>query len=88
MGAHHNIDAAGGQAGHYLTYVDPTADELISMAVHGLQEQLDVFVQGDRLRAEHAFWVFGYPFLTLHYTITRKGSDDGPPEPPGTGANQ
>lgn len=79
--------ADDGQAGHYLTYVDPTADELISMAVHGLQEQLDVFVQGDRLRAEHAFWVFGYPFLTLHYTITRKGSDDGPPEPARDGSS-
>lgn len=75
------------QAGHYLTYVDPTADELISVAVHGLQEQLDVFVQGGTLRAEHAFWVFGYPFLTLHYTITRKGCDDGRPEPARDGSN-
>jgi hypothetical protein len=24
------------------------------------------------LRAEHAFWVFGLPFLVLHYTIRRK----------------
>jgi hypothetical protein len=61
-----------GQAGHYLTYVDPAADELTALAVHGFEEQLDVFVQDDALRAEHAFWVFGLPFLTLDYRITRK----------------
>lgn len=61
-----------GQAGHYLTYVDSAADELIALAVHGFEEQLDVFVQSGALRAEHAFWVFGLPFLTLHYRIARK----------------
>ena len=54
-----------GQAGHYLTYVD-------SAAVHGFEEQLDVLVQNGALRAEHAFWVFGLPFLTLHYRIARR----------------
>jgi hypothetical protein len=61
-----------GQAGHYLTYVDTAADELTALAVHGFQEQLDVFVEEGALRAEHAFWIFGFPFLTLHYRITRK----------------
>ncbi len=61
-----------GQAGHYLTYIDTAADELTALAVHGFHEQLDVFVEDDALRAEHAFWVFGFPFLTLHYRITRK----------------
>jgi hypothetical protein len=61
-----------GQAGHYLTYVDPAADELTALAVHGFEEQLDVFVDDGALRAEHAFWVFGFPFLTLHYRIERK----------------
>jgi len=61
-----------GQAGHYLTYVDPAADELTVLAVHGFEEQLDVFVQDGALRAEHAFWVFGLPFLTLHYRIEHK----------------
>ncbi len=61
-----------GQAGHYLTYVDSAADELTALAVHGFEEQLDVFVEDDVLRAEHAFWLFGFPFLTLHYRITRK----------------
>jgi hypothetical protein len=61
-----------GQAGHYLTYVDTAADELTALAVHGFEEQLDVYVEDGALRAEHAFWVFGFPFLTLHYQITRK----------------
>ena len=61
-----------GQAGHYLTYVDTAADELTALAVHGFEEQLDVFVDDGALRAEHAFWVFGFPFLTLHYRIARK----------------
>ncbi|HET8665486.1 MAG TPA: hypothetical protein VFM08_14320 [Nocardioides sp.] len=66
-----------GQAGHYLTYVDTTADELTALAVHGFEEQLDVYVEDGTLRAEHAFWVFGFPFLVLHYRISRKGTDDG-----------
>jgi hypothetical protein len=66
-----------GQAGHYLTYVDTTADELTALAVHGFEEQLDVYVEDGALRAEHAFWVFGFPFLVLHYRILRKGTDDG-----------
>jgi hypothetical protein len=40
--------------------------------VHGFTERLDVYVEGDELRAEHAFWVFGFPFLVLHYRIRRK----------------
>jgi hypothetical protein len=63
-----------GQAGHYLTYVDTAADELTALAVHGFEEQLDVFVEDGALRAEHAFWIFGFPFLTLHYRIARKAS--------------
>ncbi|HEX4688786.1 MAG TPA: hypothetical protein VH228_18560 [Nocardioides sp.] len=64
-----------GQAGHYLTYVEPAADELTALAVRGFEEQLDVFVENGVLRAEHAFWVFGFPFLTLHYRIARKSRD-------------
>jgi hypothetical protein len=60
-----------GQAGHYLSYVDTAADQLTALAVHGFEEQLDVFVEDGALRAEHAFWVFGFPFLTLHYRIAR-----------------
>jgi hypothetical protein len=60
------------QAGHYLTYIDPSGEELTTLAVPGFAEQLDVFVEDGELRADHAFWVFGFPFLTLRYRITRK----------------
>ncbi|HEX3931763.1 MAG TPA: hypothetical protein VHW64_13740 [Nocardioides sp.] len=61
-----------GQAGHYLSYVDTAADELTALAVRGFEEQLDVYLDDGMLRAEHAFWVFGFAFLTLHYRIARK----------------
>jgi hypothetical protein len=59
-------------AGHYLTYIDPATRELTALAVHGFAEELDVYVDGDDLRAEHSFWVFGFPFLILHYRIQPK----------------
>ena len=64
--------------GHYLTYVDPTTGDLTALAVPGFAEQLDVYVEDGELRAEHAFWVFGLPFLVLHYRITRKVRPGGP----------
>jgi hypothetical protein len=64
--------------GHYLTYVDPDTGDLTALAVHGFAEQLDVYVDDDELRAEHAFWVFGLPFLVLHYRMHRKPTDPGP----------
>lgn len=65
------------QPGHYLTYIDRESGELTAAAVHGFAEQLEVYVRDGRLVAEHAFRVFGLPFLVLHYTIERK-----PGEPP------
>jgi hypothetical protein len=64
------------QPGHYLTYIDPQTAELTTVAVRGFAERLDVYVDeaGD-LRAEHAFWVFGLPFLVLHYRMHRKPAD-------------
>jgi hypothetical protein len=60
------------QPGHYLTYIDPQTAELTTAAVQGFAERLDVYVQDGQLRAEHAFWVFGFPFLVLHYRMHRK----------------
>jgi hypothetical protein len=61
--------------GHYLTYIDPATRALTTLAVHGFAEQLDVYIDDDDgLRAEHAFWVFGLPFLVLHYRIHPKPS--------------
>jgi hypothetical protein len=60
------------QPGHYLTYIEPETSELTTAAVRGFAERLDVYVRDGELRAEHAFWVFGFPFLILHYRINRK----------------
>jgi hypothetical protein len=60
------------QPGHYLAYIDPETRELTVLAVRGFAEQLDVYVQDGELRAEHAFSVFGLPFLILHYRMHRK----------------
>jgi hypothetical protein len=69
------LDSRGAtsQSGHYLTYIDPVASDLTVLAVHGFAERLDVYVDdAGELRAEHAFAVFGYPFLILHYRMHRK----------------
>ena len=58
--------------GHYLTYIDPATRELTSLAVHGFREELHVSVIDGMLRADHAFWVFGFPFLTLRYRMVRR----------------
>ena len=43
------------------------------MALPGFAERLDVFVDADGdLRAEHAFALFGLPFLVLEYQLTPK----------------
>ncbi len=61
-----------GHPGHYLTYVDRSTSDLTTLAVHGFAEELDVYVIDDELRADHAFWVFGFPFLVLRYTMRRR----------------
>jgi hypothetical protein len=63
-------------AGHYLTYIDPESRDLTTLGVPGFREELDVYADGDGLRAEHAFWVFGLPFLVLRYDIRRKPTID------------
>jgi hypothetical protein len=64
------------QPGHYLAYIDPDSADLTVLAVRGFAEDLDVYVADGELRAEHAFSVFGLPFLILHYRMHRK-----PPAP-------
>src|SRR5215475_13561757 len=73
----------GDQTGHYLAYIDPGTRDLTVLAVHGFAEQLDVYLQDGELRAEHAFSVFGLPFLVLHYRMHRK-----PAAPPGRDGNR
>ncbi|MGH3187828.1 MAG: hypothetical protein ACRDPY_06615 [Streptosporangiaceae bacterium] len=60
------------QPGHYLAYIDPQTGEVTVAAVRGFAERLDVYLADGELQAEHAFWVFGLPFLVLHYRMHRK----------------
>ncbi|MBV1853801.1 hypothetical protein KUA19_27065 [Catellatospora sp. NEAU-YM18] len=60
------------QPGHYLTVVDEPTGRLTAAAVHGFRERLDVYLEQGELRAEHAFWLFGFPFLVLEYVLRRK----------------
>lgn len=62
----------GDHPGHYLTYVDAATRRLTALSVQGFAEQLDVYITNGDLVAEHAFWVFGLPFLVLHYRMRRK----------------
>jgi hypothetical protein len=55
-----------------LTYIDAQTAELTTAAVRGFGERLDVYIDAGELRADHAFWVFGLPFLVLRYRIARK----------------
>jgi len=73
LDSHSELD----QPGHYLTYIDAQTAELTTVAVRGFAERLDVYTEAGELRAEHAFWVFGLPFLVLHYRITRKPRSAG-----------
>lgn len=58
--------------GHYLTYIQPGSRELTTLAVPGFSEELDVYLYDGELRADHAFWLFGLPFLVLRYHIRPK----------------
>src|SRR5215204_543194 len=70
-------------AGHYLTFIEPALRELTTLGLPGFKEELDVYVADDELRADHAFWLFGLPFLVLRYRIRRKPARPAPEaEPP------
>ena len=70
--------------GHYLTFIEPVSRDLTTLGVPGFKEELDVYVADGELRADHAFWLFGLPFLVLRYRIRRKpprpASEARPPE--------
>jgi len=61
--------------GHYLTLIDADTRDLTTLEVKGFSEELRVIVVDGELRADHAFWVFGLPFLVLHYRIHRRTAD-------------
>lgn len=75
--------------GHYLAAIDPESADLTVLAVPGFGERLDVYVQDGKLLAEHAFSLFGIPFLVLDYRMHRKPATPRGPvaHRPSTGSN-
>jgi hypothetical protein len=63
--------------GHYLSYIDPATRDLTTLAVRGFSEELRVTVADGDVRADHAFWVFGLPFLVLRYRIRARAGAAG-----------
>lgn len=61
-----------GHPGHYLSVIDPRTRRLTTVSVPGFAEELEVVVGDEGVSATHAFWLFGLPFLTLRYLISRK----------------
>jgi hypothetical protein len=55
-----------------LTFIEPKSRQLTTLGVPGFHEELDVYLDAGEVRADHAFWVFGLPFLVLRYRIRRK----------------
>jgi hypothetical protein len=76
------------QPGHYLAYIDPGSRDLTVLAVRGFAEQLDVYLDDGELRADHAFSVFGFPFLVLHYRMYRKPVTAGKADPAAPGGGR
>ncbi len=76
--------AAAPDAGHYLAIVDGDEDRMSAASVAGFAEQLDVTAasaapsaaDGAEISAQHAFWLFGFPILILHYRIRRKPTEN------------
>jgi len=58
--------------GHYISVVDPDADELSIIKLHSFGEEIDVFVEDGELKTDHRFYLSGIPFMTLYYSIERK----------------
>ena len=43
------------------------------MKLNTMDEEIDVFVEDGRLRTDHRFTLWGRDFLTLRYSMRRKG---------------
>jgi hypothetical protein len=57
--------------GHYLSSIDPATDGLTVLKMPTMDEEIEVYVRDGQLRTDHRFYLSGFNFLTLHYTMTR-----------------
>ncbi len=57
--------------GHYISDVDNEDKRLTTIELTTMDEEIDVYVEGGRLKTEHRFYFSGSRFLTLDYRIRR-----------------
>ena len=57
--------------GHYLSSIDAAHDELTVLKMPTFDEEIEVYVHDGQLRTDHRFYLSGFNFLTLHYTMER-----------------
>jgi hypothetical protein len=59
--------------GHYVSDVDDEDGTLTTVKLPTMDEEIDVYVEDGHLKTNHRFYLGGWLFLTLYYTIERKG---------------
>lgn len=62
---------AGSFQGHYLSLTDAETGELSVARLNSFDEDIDVFVENERLVTDHRFYIGGIEFMYLHYDIDR-----------------
>lgn len=58
--------------GHYLADIDNEDGSLTVVKLPTFGEELEVYIKNGQMQADHSFYLGGYRFLTLLYTINRK----------------
>lgn len=59
--------------GHYVSVFEKGGEDLSVVKLNTMDEEIDVFVEDGRLRTDHRFTLWGRDFLTLRYSMRRKG---------------
>jgi hypothetical protein len=57
--------------GHYVSSIDGESGELTVLKMPTFDEEIEVSVTDGQLRTDHRFFLSGFNFLTLHYTMER-----------------
>jgi hypothetical protein len=61
-------------AGDYIVGLDEDTEKLTVFRIRGLREEIQLYVQNDRLFTNHRFYFLQRNFLTLFYTIERRAT--------------
>ncbi|MBZ0301495.1 MAG: complement resistance protein TraT [Anaerolineae bacterium] len=61
--------------GHYISDIDNDTGALTIFKLPTLGEEIEVYLQGDQLKTDHRFYLGGFKFLTLYYSIEPKAGE-------------